>query len=107
MQSEATATTEQFDDPEMGSTWFYSIVGIIIFVVFCLAVSVLFFGVEQGFVEDRVIDEKPALSTSLRSEQQGLLGQYGTYAEEVDDKKVERVRIPIDRAIELMSSQTK
>jgi hypothetical protein len=40
-------------------------------------------------------------------EQQGLLGQYGTYAEEVDDKKVERVRIPIDRAIELMSSQSK
>ncbi|MCX5652110.1 MAG: hypothetical protein NTU45_12075 [Planctomycetota bacterium] len=107
MQSEATATTEQLDDPEMGSTWFYSIVGIIIFVVFCLAVSVLFFGVEDGFVEDQVIDKAPALSTTLRSEQQGLLGQYGTYAEEVDDKKVERVRIPIDRAIELMSSQTK
>jgi hypothetical protein len=107
MQSEATATTEQIDDPEMGSTWFYSIVGIIIFVVFCLAVSVLYFGVEDGFVEDRVIDEKPVLSTTLRTEQQGLLGQYGAYAEEVDEKKVERIRIPIDRAIELMSSKAK
>ena len=107
MQSEASATTEQLDDPEMGATWFYSIVGIIIFVVFCLAVSVLYFGVEKGFVEDRVIDEKPALSTSLRTEQQGLLGQYGTYAEEVDEKKVERIRIPIDRAIELKAQQAK
>ena len=107
MQSEATATTEQLDDPEMGSTWFYSIVGIIIFVVFCLAVSVLYFGVEQGFVEDRVIDEKPVLSTTLRTEQQGLLGQYGAYAEEVDEKKVERIRIPIERAIELKASQAK
>jgi hypothetical protein len=107
MQSEATATTEQLDDPEMGATWFYSIVGIIIFVVFCLVVSVLFFGVETGFVEDRVIDEKPALSTSLRNEQQGLLGQYGAYAEEVDEKKVERIRIPIERAIELKAAQSK
>jgi hypothetical protein len=107
MQSEATATTEQLDDPEMGSTWFYSIVGIIIFVVFCLAVSVLFFGVEKGFVEDRVIDEKPALSTSLRNEQQGLLGQYGVYAEAVDDKQVDRIRIPIERAIELKAANPK
>jgi hypothetical protein len=107
MQSEATATTEQLDDPEMGSTWFYSIVGIIIFVVFCLAVSVLFFGVEKGFVEDRVIDEKPALSTSLRNEQQGLLGQYGVYAEAVDDKQVDRIRIPIERAIELKTANPK
>lgn len=107
MQSEATATTEQLDDPEMGSTWFYSIVGIIIFVVFCLAVSVLFFGVEKGFVEDRVIDEKPALSTSLRNEQQGLLGQYGVYAESVDDKQVDRIRIPIERAIELKAANPK
>jgi hypothetical protein len=107
MQSEATATTEQLDDPEMGSTWFYSIVGIIIFVVFCLAVSVLFFGVEKGFVEDRVIDGKPALSTSLRNEQQGLLGQYGVYAEAVDDKQVDRIRIPIERAIELKTANPK
>ena len=107
MQSEASAATEQLDDPEMGSTWFYSIVGIIIFVVFCLAVSVLFFGVERGFAEDRVIGEKPALSTSLRNEQQGLLGQYGVYAEEVDDKQVDRIRIPIERAIELKAASTK
>jgi hypothetical protein len=107
MQSEAQATTEQLDDPEMGSTWFYSIVGIIIFVVFCLAVSVLFFGVERGFVEDRVVKEKPVLSTTLRNEQQGLLGQYGAYAEQVDEKQVDRIRIPIDRAMELMSSQAK
>jgi hypothetical protein len=107
MQSEATATTEQLDDPEMGSTWFYSIVGIIIFVVFCLAVSVLFFGVEKGFVEDQVIDKQPALSTSLRNEQQGLLGQYGVYAEAVDDKQVDRLRIPIERAIELKAADPK
>ena len=30
--SEPTNTTEQIDDPEMGSTWFLSFVGIIFFV---------------------------------------------------------------------------
>ena len=107
MQSEAPATNAQLDDPEMGSTWFYSFVGIIVFVVFCLAVSVLYFSVESGFVEERVVDEAPKLSTTLRTEQQGLLGQFGTYTEEVDEKPVERIRIPIDHAINLMSQQPK
>lgn len=101
------AATEQIDDPEMGSTWFYSIVGMIIFIVFCLAVSVLFFSVKGDFIEEQVIDKTPALSTTLRNEQQGLLGQYGAYAEEVDEKKVERIRIPIERAIELKAAQSK
>jgi len=107
MQSEAAATTEQLDDPEMGSTWFYSFIGIIIFIAFCLAVSVLYFGVEHKFVEERVVDEKPLLSTTLRTEQQGLLGQYGAYTEDVADKKVERIRIPIDHAMDLVTKQPK
>jgi hypothetical protein len=101
------AATEQIDDPEMGSTWFYSIVGMIIFIVFCLAVSVLFFSVKGDFIEERVIEETPTLSAPLRLEQQGLLGQYGTYAETVDDAPVERIRIPIERAIELKAAQSK
>jgi hypothetical protein len=32
-----------------------------------------------------------------------LLGAYGTYAEEVDDKPTDRIRIPIERAIELLA----
>jgi hypothetical protein len=106
MSSEAP-TTQQLDDPEMGATWFYSFVGIIIFVSFCLAVSVLYFGVERNFEEERVIDERPVLSTELRSQQKELLAQYGTYAEEVDEKKVDRVRIPIERAKDIMSAQGK
>ena len=102
MSAHAT-TTEQLDDPEMGATWFYSFVGIIFFVAFCLAVSVLFFGVQRNFEEERVIDERPVLSTGLRTQQKELLAQYGTYTEQVDDKNVDRVRIPIERAIELMS----
>ena len=105
--SAAPTTTEQIDDPEMGATWFYSFVGIIFFVAFCLAVSVLFFGVQRDFTEERVIDERPAFSTTLRTEQQALLGQYSTYTEQVNDKPVERVRIPIERAMELMSAQGK
>ena len=106
----ATTTNEvttQIDDPEMGSTWFYSFVGIIFFVVFCLAVSVLYFGVERNFTEENVLDVPVAFSTDLRQEQQALLGQYGTYVEDVDEKKVERVRIPIERAMDLMAKQGK
>jgi len=105
--SSAPATTEQLDDPEMGSTWFYSFVGIIFFVAFCLAVSVLYFGVQRNFEEERVVDVRPALSTGLRQQQKELLAQYGTYTEEVDDKKVDRVRIPIERAIDIVSKQGK
>ena len=106
MSSEAPAT-QQLDDPEMGSTWFYSFVGIIFFVAFCLAVSVLYFGVQRNFEEERVVDVRPALSTGLRQQQKELLAQYGTYTEEVDDKKVDRVRIPIERAIDIVSKQGK
>jgi len=106
MSSEAPAT-QQIDDPEMGSTWFYSFVGIIFFVAFCLAVSVLYFGVERNFEEERIIDERPALSTGLRSQQKELLASYGTYTEEVDEKKVERVRIPIERAMEIVAQRGK
>ncbi|MFZ4751663.1 MAG: hypothetical protein ACOYMM_14295 [Phycisphaerales bacterium] len=105
--SASHTTTEQLDDPEMGATWFYSFVGIIFFVAFCLAVSVMYFGVQRNFEEERVIDERPVLSTGLRSQQKELLAQYGTYAEEVDDKKVDRVRIPIERAMELRTAQGK
>jgi hypothetical protein len=109
MSSTASTSSEtaQLDDPEMGATWFYSIVGIIVFVVFVLAVCVLFFGVQKGFTEERVVDELPVLSTGLRTEQTQLLGQYGTYEEDVDEKKVERIRIPIDRAMELMTQPTR
>ena len=105
--SSAPATTEQLDDPEMGATWFYSFVGIIFFVAFCLAVSVLYFGVQRNFEDERVVDVRPALSTGLRQQQKELLAQYGTYTEEVDDKKVDRVRIPIERAIDIVSKQGK
>ena len=105
--SEPTNTTEQIDDPEMGSTWFLSFVGIIFFVSFCLAVSVLFFGVQRNFDDIRVVDERPLLSTGLRQEQKELLAKYGTYSEDVDEKKIERLRIPIERAIELMSAPGK
>ncbi len=101
--SSSASTTTQIDDPEMGITWFYSVVGIIFFVSFCLTVCVLFFGVQRDMVQDFVIDEKPAFSTNLRLEQKALLGSYGTYSEEVDEQKVERIRIPIDRAMELMA----
>jgi len=105
--SASHTTTEQLDDPEMGATWFYSFVGIIFFVAFCLAVSVLYFGVERNFEEERIIDERPALSTGLRSQQKELLASYGTYTEEVDEKKVERVRIPIERAMEIVAQRGK
>lgn len=101
--SSPAPTTTQIDDPEMGVTWFYSVVGIIFFVTFALTVCVLFFGVQRDLIQDYVIDEKPAFSTHLRVEQMALLGAYGTYAEEVDDKQTDRVRIPIARAMELLA----
>jgi hypothetical protein len=107
MSSAPATTTEQIDDPEMGATWFYSFVGIIFFVAFCLAVSVLYFGVERNLQDERVIEKAPAFSTNLRQSQKELLAQYGTYTEEVDGKPVERVRIPVERAMEIVSKQAK
>ena len=106
MHATATANTNevQLDDPEMGATWFYSIVGIVFFIVFVLAVAVLFFVVQTDYTVDRVVEARPALSTGLRNEQQGLLGAYGTYETPGDDDKpIEHIRIPIDEAIRLMA----
>jgi hypothetical protein len=43
----------------------------------------------------------------LRSQQKELRAQNGTNQEEVDEKKVDRVRIPIERAKEILSAQGK
>jgi len=67
----------------------------------------MFFGVQRNFEEERVIDERPVLSTGLRSQQKELLASYGTYTEEVDEKKVDRIRIPIERAMEIMAQRGK
>ena len=103
MSSEAPAT-QQIDDPEMGSTWFYSFVGIIFFVAFCLAVSVMFFGVQRDFEEERVIDERPVLSTGLRSQQKELLAadkpcvQPHTTSSGRSQRSPQRCRLRVPRA---------
>lgn len=99
----ANANETQMDDPEMGATWFYSIVGIVFFIVFVLAVAVLYFASSEAETVVRVIDERPA-SFGMRNEQQGLLGVTEVYETPGEgDEPVKHIRIPIDDAMRLLA----
>jgi hypothetical protein len=96
----------QMDDPEPGSTWVVSIGGVIVFVALVLFLCVLYFNVE-GRVEAQVAVDVPiAEVVAARTAQKGLLAQYERYEQTLPDGKVvPRLRIPVDRAMELVAAQ--
>lgn len=99
---------EQMDDPEPGYTWFFSIAGIVVFVAIVLALSVLYFGVRGTIVREVQTDAPIRALTDLRQSQKELLAEYARYVETLPDgTTVERIRVPIGRAMELVAAQLK
>ena len=99
------------DDPEPGSTWFFSIVSIIVFIAFVLGTCVLFFKTEQTYVDANVVNVPVVELERLRLEQRAKLAEYGNYTEEfpgAENEKpvtVTRLRIPINRAMEVVAAE--
>ncbi|MFO0828055.1 MAG: hypothetical protein U0572_07880 [Phycisphaerales bacterium] len=97
---------EPMDDPEPGSTWFVSLAGTILFVALVLAIAVVYFRADNSLVTERVVDARMRALDDMKAQQRQLLSDYQAYQETATDgKPVERIRIPIDRAMELMAAQ--
>ena len=94
---------EMLDDPEAGSTWFLSLVSVVVMVVTVLALVVMFFDFADAEI-DRKIVERPSVSLEeLKLGQQETLTEYGTYEmEDADGNAVKRIRIPVNQAMDLV-----
>ena len=73
------------DDPEAGSTWFISLVSIVLLVVTVLALVVMYFGFEAAEVDRKVVDKPTMALEELRLSQEESLTGYGTYKVEDAD----------------------
>jgi hypothetical protein len=106
MSEHASVIPGQLDDPEPGSTWFFSLAGIVILVALVVAASVMYFHVENREVDEKVVDPAYAKLESTRARWREELGSYQRYAwTQPDGKSVQKVRIPVDRAMELVAQE--
>ncbi len=107
----ATAPTDmlkQLDDPEPGSTWFWSLASIVVFVVIIVAASAFYFKVDSFEIDAKVIDQPTLSLEQLRATQREELSTYSTYSWTMPDGKTATfTRIPIDRAMEMVILDSK
>lgn len=93
----------QTDDPEGGSTWFISLASVVVFIAVVLALCTLYFNVENRLVEDVQVDVPIKAFQDGKQAQLGMLASYERYeVAGADGKPAERIRIPIDRAFQVV-----
>ena len=91
------------DDPEAGTTWFLSLVGVMVMVVTVLALVVMYFDFEGSEVDRKIVDRPTVSLEKLKLGQQETLTEYGTYEiEDAEGNMVKRIRIPVKQAMELV-----
>lgn len=96
------------DDPEAGSTWFLSLVSIVLMVVTVLALASMFFGFEASEVERKVVRKPVVELQELKLSQQETLTESGTYEiENADGESEKRYRIPVSNAMNLIIAEEK
>ena len=96
------------DDPEAGSTWFLSLVSIVLMVVTVLALASMFFGFEASEVERKVVRKPVVQLQELKLSQQETLTESGTYEiENADGESEKRYRIPVSNAMNLIIAEEK
>ena len=103
MSANTAAIPTQLDDPEPGSTWFFSLAGIVILVALVVAASVMYFHAETSETDVKVVDQAYVKLESARGTWREQLSSYQRYSwTQADGKSVQKVRIPVDRAMELI-----
>ncbi|MDH3283288.1 MAG: hypothetical protein OEQ13_00970 [Acidobacteriota bacterium] len=84
-------------DPESLGTAFFVLVGVIFVVVVVLLVEAWYYGYEQRLVSERLVQTPIEEAVRVEAEQQRLLEGYA-----MADEERNAVRIPIDRAMDLI-----
>ncbi len=98
----------QIDDPEAGSTWIASIVGITILGVLVIAVCVFYFRFEEEEVDVKVILPASTWTVALKTAQLSQLSVYQKYSVTAPDGSEEsRIRIPVAQAMEFVIADSK
>ena len=98
----------QMDDPEPGVTWFLSLVSLVLMVVVVLASVAMYFGFADGEIDRKIVDRPTVELQKLRLSQQEQLTEYQRYeTEDAEGNKVERIRIPVTRAMELVVADSR
>jgi hypothetical protein len=108
MTTAQTDILKQLDDPEPGSTWFWSLASIVVFVVIIVAASAFYFKVDSFEIDAKVIDQPTLSLEQLRTTQREELAVYSNYTWTLPDGKTATyTRIPIDRAMEMIVQDAK
>lgn len=108
MTTAQTDILKQLDDPEPGSTWFWSLASIVVFVVIIVAASAFYFKVDSFEVDAKIIDQPTLSLEQLRAAQREELAVYSNYTWTLPDGKTTTyTRIPIDRAMEMVVKDAK
>lgn len=108
MTTAQTDILKQLDDPEPGSTWFWSLASIVVFVVIIVAASAFYFKVDSFEVDAKIIDQPTLSLEQLRASQREELAVYSNYTWTMPDGKAATFkRIPIDRAMEMVVQDAK
>ena len=107
-QPENSDYAGQMDDPEPGVTWFLSLVSLVLMVVVVLASVAMYFGFADGEIDRKIVDRPAVELQKLRLSQQEQLTEYQRYEiEDAEGKQVERIRIPVSRAMELVVADSR
>ena len=108
MTTAQTDILKQLDDPEPGSTWFWSLASIVVFVVIIVAASAFYFKIDSFEVDAKIIDQPTLSLEQLRASQREELAVYSNYSWTLPDGKTATfTRIPIDRAMEMVIQDAK
>ena len=108
MTTAPTDILKQLDDPEPGTTWFWSLASIVVFVVIIVAASAFYFKIDSFEVDAKIIDQPTLSLEQLRAGQREELAVYSNYAWTLPDGKTSTfMRIPIDRAMEMVIQDAK
>ena len=101
--SHSPSTEALMDDPEPGSSWFISVAGIVVLVVFFVALAVIYFRAEQSEFDRKVVDRPIEPLVELKNAQNLLLAESGEYVD--PDTGERRRRIPIEDAMRQIAAQ--
>ena len=94
------------EDPLPGPTWIVSIVGTVLLVVIILGVTALFFNADTREIDVKVMTQQYQQYQSLRNEQLAKISGSPRIVEVIEnDRKIETIVIPIERAMALYASR--
>lgn len=95
------------EDPVAGPTWLMALVGTILLVVIIFGLTAMYYNAQAEQTRVQMYEREPYELRRYKQQQQDLLaGEPRWVSEEVNGEEVQRYVIPIDRAMDLVASES-